>query len=147
NYGPYHFPEKLIPLMISNALADKPLPIYGDGMQIRDWLYVDDHCRGILAVLAKGREGEIYNIGGNCSLPNVEVVRRILKALDKPESLMQTVKDRPGHDRRYALSSQKLMTESGWAPQMTFDQGLRETIEWYKANPQWVANVQSGEYR
>ncbi|MEP7355419.1 MAG: dTDP-glucose 4,6-dehydratase [Acidobacteriota bacterium] len=147
NYGPYHFPEKLIPLMISNALADKPLPIYGDGMQIRDWLYVDDHCRGIMAVISKGREGEVYNIGGNCSLPNVEVVRRILKTLGKPESLMQTVKDRPGHDRRYALTSQKLMTESGWAPQMTFDQGLQETIDWYKTNPQWVANVQSGEYR
>lgn len=147
NYGPYHFPEKLIPLMISNAMEDKSLPIYGDGMQIRDWLYVDDHCRGILAVIESGREGNVYNIGGNCSLPNVEVVRRILKALNKPDSLMKTVTDRPGHDRRYALSSAKLMNESGWAPQMTFDQGLEETIDWYKSNSDWVAHVRSGEYR
>ncbi len=147
NYGPYHFPEKLIPLMISNAMEDKPLPIYGDGMQIRDWLFVDDHCRGILAVLEKGREGEIYNIGGNCSLPNVEVVRRILRALDKPESLMQSVTDRPGHDRRYALSSAKLTRETGWKPEMTFDRGLAETISWYKKYPGWVERVRSGEYR
>jgi dTDP-glucose 4,6-dehydratase len=147
NYGPYHFPEKLIPLMISNAMDDKLLPIYGDGMQVRDWLYVDDHCRGVVAVIEKGREGEVYNIGGNCSLPNVEVVRRILKALGKPESLMQTVTDRPGHDRRYALTSEKLMRETGWAPRMDFDRGLAETIVWYKANPEWVAHVKSGEYR
>jgi dTDP-glucose 4,6-dehydratase len=147
NYGPFHFPEKLIPLMISNAIEDKPLPIYGDGMQIRDWLFVDDHCRGILSVIQKGRAGEVYNIGGNCSLPNVEVVRRILHALDKPESLMKTVADRPGHDRRYALTSAKLMGETGWAPEMNFDQGLRETIDWYKANPEWVAHVRSGDYR
>jgi dTDP-glucose 4,6-dehydratase len=147
NYGPFHFPEKLIPLMISNAIEDKPLPIYGDGMQIRDWLFVDDHCRGILAVIQKGRAGEVYNIGGNCSLPNVEVVRRILHALDKPESLMKTVADRPGHDRRYALTSAKLMGETGWAPEMNFDQGLRETIDWYQANPEWVAHVRSGDYR
>jgi dTDP-glucose 4,6-dehydratase len=147
NYGPYHFPEKLIPLMISNAMEDKPLPIYGDGMQVRDWLYVDDHCRGVLAIIEKGRAGEIYNIGGNCSLPNVEVVRRILKALGKPESLMRTVTDRPGHDRRYALTNAKLTHETGWVPQMTFDRGLAETIAWYKANPAWVARVRSGEYR
>jgi dTDP-glucose 4,6-dehydratase len=147
NYGPFHFPEKLIPLMISNAMEDKPLPIYGDGMQIRDWLFVDDHCRGIQAVIDRGRPGEIYNIGGNCSLPNVEVVRRILKILSKPESLMQTVTDRPGHDRRYALTSAKLMRETGWAPRMTFDQGLAETVAWYKRNPEWVAHVRSGEYR
>jgi dTDP-glucose 4,6-dehydratase len=147
NYGPFHFPEKLIPLMISNAMEDKPLPIYGDGMQIRDWLYVDDHCRGIQAVVDKGRAGEVYNIGGNCSLPNVEVVRRILKILGKPASLMKTVTDRPGHDRRYALTSAKLMGETGWAPQMTFDQGLAETVDWYKRNPEWVARVRSGEYR
>ena len=146
NYGPYHFPEKLIPLMISNALEDKPLPIYGDGMQIRDWLYVDDHCRGILAVLEHGRMGEIYNIGGNCSLPNIEVVKRILHALGKPESLMQTVTDSPGHDRRYALTSAKLMGETNWAPEMTFDQGLAETIAWYQANGEWVKHVRSGEY-
>ncbi len=147
NYGPYHFPEKLIPLMISNAMQDKPLPIYGDGMQIRDWLYVDDHCRGILAVIEQGRAGEVYNIGGNCSLPNIEVVKRILKALGKPDSLMQTVKDRPGHDRRYALTNTKLTRETGWEPQMTFDEGLQQTIEWYRANPEWVARVFSGEYR
>lgn len=146
NYGPYHFPEKLIPLMISNALEDKPLPIYGDGMQVRDWLYVDDHCRGILAILDGGRMGEIYNIGGNCSLPNIEVVKRILHALGKPESLMKTVTDRPGHDRRYALTSAKLMRETNWAPEMTFDQGLAETIAWYQANGEWVKHVRSGEY-
>jgi dTDP-glucose 4,6-dehydratase len=147
NYGPYHFPEKLIPLMISNAMEEKPLPIYGDGMQIRDWLFVDDHCRGILAVIEKGRAGEVYNIGGNCSLPNVEVVRRILRTLGKSESLMQRVTDRPGHDRRYALTSAKLIRETGWQPQMGFDEGLKETIEWYKANPGWVERVRSGEYR
>jgi dTDP-glucose 4,6-dehydratase len=147
NYGPYHFPEKLIPLMISNAMEDKPLPIYGDGMQIRDWLFVDDHCRGVLAVIEKGREGQVYNIGGNCSLPNVEVVRRILRTLGKPESLMQRVADRPGHDRRYALTSAKLMGETGWAPQVGFDEGLKQTIDWYKANPEWVARVKSGAYR
>lgn len=147
NYGPFHFPEKLIPLMISNAMEDKHLPIYGDGMQIRDWLFVDDHCRGILAVIERGREGQVYNIGGNCSLPNVEVVQRILKILGKPDSLMKTVTDRPGHDRRYALSSAKLMNETGWSPHMTFDQGLQETIDWYKSNADWVAHVRSGEYR
>lgn len=147
NYGPFHFPEKLIPLMISNALEDKPLPIYGDGMQVRDWLFVDDHCRGIAAILESGREGEVYNIGGNCSLPNIDVVKRILKTLGKPESLMKTVSDRPGHDRRYALSSTKLMRQTGWQPQMTFDQGLRETIDWYRSNTAWVDHVRSGEYR
>lgn len=147
NYGPYQFPEKLIPLMISNALEDKPLPIYGDGMQVRDWLYVDDHCRAILAVLEKGREGEIYNIGGSCSLPNREVVRRILTLAGKPESLMTTVKDRPGHDRRYALSSEKITQETGWAPQMPFDEGLASTIDWYRQNNAWVSRVKSGEYQ
>lgn len=146
NYGPYQFPEKLIPLMISNAIEDKPLPIYGDGMQIRDWLYVDDHCRAILAAIERGRPGEIYNIGGSRALPNVEVVKKILAALGKPESLMQTVKDRPGHDRRYALSSEKLMRETGWLAEMPFEKGLQATIDWYRANPQWVANVKSGEY-
>lgn len=146
NYGPYQFPEKLIPLMISNAIEDKPLPIYGDGMQIRDWLYVDDHCRAILAAIEKGRPGEIYNIGGSRALPNVDVVRTILSALDKPESLMQTVKDRPGHDRRYALSSEKLMRETGWRAEMPFEKGLKATIEWYRENAAWVSRVKSGEY-
>ena len=147
NYGPFHFPEKLIPLMISNAMEDKPLPIYGDGMQIRDWLYVDDHCRGILSIVEKGRPGEVYNIGGNCSLPNVEVVKRILRTLGKPETLMKTVTDRPGHDRRYALTNAKLTRETGWEPQMTFDRGLQETVDWYKSNPGWVERVRSGDYR
>jgi dTDP-glucose 4,6-dehydratase len=147
NYGPYQFPEKLIPLMISNAMEDKPLPIYGDGMQIRDWLYVEDHCRAILAAIEKGRPGEIYNIGGSRALPNVEVVRKILQALGKPESLMQTVKDRPGHDRRYALSSEKLMRETGWLAEVGFEQGLQNTIDWYRDNPGWISRVKSGEYQ
>src|SRR6185503_12481240 len=147
NYGPYHFPEKLIPLMISNAMEDKPLPIYGDGQQIRDWLYVDDHARAILAVIERGRAGEIYNIGGSRALPNLDVVRKILAAVGKPESLMQTVKDRPGHDRRYALSSQKLMRETGWQAQVPFEDGLRATIDWYRSNTAWTARVKSGEYQ
>jgi dTDP-glucose 4,6-dehydratase len=147
NYGPYQFPEKLIPLMITNALEDKPLPVYGDGMQVRDWLYVDDHCRAILAVLEKGRVGEIYNIGGSCSLPNRDVIRRILALAEKPESLMTTVTDRPGHDRRYALSSAKIQRETGWAPRMPFDQGLAETIDWYRNHRKWVDRVRSGEYQ
>ena len=147
NYGPYQFPEKLIPLMISNALEDRRLPVYGDGMQVRDWLYVEDHCRAIREVLKKGREGEIYNIGGNCSLPNLEVIRRILAATHKPESLLETVKDRPGHDRRYALSSAKLMAETGWKPLTSFDEGLARTIDWYRQNPGWVKRVKSGEYQ
>jgi len=147
NYGPYHFPEKLIPLMISNALEDKPLPVYGDGQQIRDWLYVEDHCRGIWAVLEKGHAGEVYNIGGNCSLPNLDVVRQILKITGKPESLITWVKDRPGHDRRYALTSEKLEHETGWKPRMDFAEGLAATVAWYRANPAWVARVKSGAYR
>ena len=147
NYGPYQFPEKLIPLMISNALENKPLPIYGDGQQIRDWLYVDDHARAILAVAERGRPGEIYNIGGSRALPNLDVVRKILAAVGKPESLMQTVKDRPGHDRRYALSSEKLMRETGWQAAVPFEDGLRATIEWYQANTAWTARVKSGEYQ
>jgi dTDP-glucose 4,6-dehydratase len=147
NYGPYQFPEKLIPLMITSALSDQSLPVYGDGTQVRDWLYVDDHCRGILAVLEKGREGEIYNIGGNRSLSNLEVVRKVLALTKKPDSLIQFVKDRPGHDRRYALSSVKLTRETGWQPAMNFDSGLARTIDWYRANVAWVAHVRSGEYR
>ena len=147
NYGPYHFPEKLIPLMISNALEGKPLPIYGDGQQIRDWLFVDDHARAILAVIERGRAGEIYNVGGSRALPNVDVVRKILAAVGKPESLMQTVKDRPGHDRRYALSSEKLMRETGWKAQVPFEEGLWTTIEWYRSNTAWTARVKSGEYQ
>jgi dTDP-glucose 4,6-dehydratase len=147
NYGPYQFPEKLIPLMISNALEDRPLPIYGDGMQVRDWLYAEDHCRAILTVLEKGREGEIYNIGGNRSLANIEVVERILSSTGKPRSLMQYVQDRPAHDRRYALSSEKLMSETGWQPQVDFESGLSRTIDWYRDNQQWIQHVKSGEYQ
>ena len=147
NYGPYHFPEKLIPLMIANAFEDRPLPVYGDGQQVRDWLYVEDHVRGILAVLRGGRDGEIYNIGGNRSLPNLDVVRKVLALTGKPESLIQYVTDRPGHDRRYALSSAKLMAETSWTPRMNFETGLARTIEWYRANSAWVARVRSGAYR
>ncbi len=147
NYGPYQFPEKLIPLMIANALEDRQLPVYGDGMQVRDWLYVDDHCRGIMAALEKGRDGEIYNIGGNRSLPNLEVVRRILAITGKPESLIRSVTDRPGHDRRYALSSEKLMRETGWHPVMDFESGIARTIDWYRSNAVWIDRVRSGEYR
>lgn len=147
NYGPYQFPEKLIPLMISNALEDKPLPIYGDGLQVRDWLFVEDHCRALLAVLDKGRNGQIYNIGGSLALPNREVVRRILEATGKPASLITTVTDRPGHDRRYALSSGKLQRETGWGPLVSFEQGLPLTVRWYQDNADWVRRVKSGEYQ
>lgn len=147
NYGPYQFPEKLIPLMIANALEGKKLPVYGDGMQVRDWLYVEDHCRGIRAVLEKGREGEVYNIGGNRSLANLEVVRRILAAASAPESLIAYVEDRPGHDRRYALSSAKIMHETGWRPTVAFEEGLPLTVEWYRRNSRWVERVRSGEYQ
>ena len=147
NYGPYQFPEKLIPLMISNALENKPLPIYGDGQQIRDWLYVDDHARAILAVIDRGKPGEIYNIGGSRALPNLDVVRKILATVGKPDTLMQTVKDRPGHDRRYALSSEKLTRETGWQARVPFEEGLRETIEWYKSNAAWTERIKTGEYQ
>jgi dTDP-glucose 4,6-dehydratase len=147
NYGPYQFPEKLIPLMISNAFEDRALPVYGDGMQVRDWLYVDDHCRAIHALITKGRPGEIYNIGGSAALANMDVVRRILAATGKPESLIRSVADRPGHDRRYALSSAKVMRETGWAPTVSFEEGLARTIAWYRENSGWVERVKSGDYR
>lgn len=146
NYGPFQFPEKLIPLMISNALEGRSLPVYGDGMQVRDWLHVEDHCRAIRAVLERGREGEIYNIGGSRSLPNIEVVLKILAATGQPASLIQTVADRPGHDRRYALSSEKVERETGWTAQVPFDQGLADTIDWYRDHAAWVRHVKSGEY-
>jgi dTDP-glucose 4,6-dehydratase len=147
NYGPYQFPEKLIPLMISNALDSRSLPIYGDGMQVRDWLFVEDHCRAILQLVEKGRDGEIYNIGGNRSLPNLEVVGKILAATGQSESLIQRVADRPGHDRRYALSSEKLVRETGWQPTTSFEEGLLHTVDWYRSNPEWVSHVRSGEYQ
>jgi dTDP-glucose 4,6-dehydratase len=133
--------------MISNALEDKPLPIYGDGQQVRDWLYVEDHCRAIRAVLERGGSGEIYNIGGNCSLPNLDVVQRILRATGKPESLIARVADRPGHDRRYALTNAKLTRATGWEPKMDFDRGLASTIDWYRSHQGWMNRVKSGEYR
>jgi dTDP-glucose 4,6-dehydratase len=147
NYGPYQFPEKLIPLMISNALDGIPLPIYGDGLQVRDWLYVEDHCRALLAVLHRGRDGEVYNVGGNRALANVDVVKRVLEAVGAPETLMQTVADRPGHDRRYALRSDKIARDTDFTPQMSFETGLEETIRWYRDNVGWTQRVRSGEYR
>lgn len=146
NYGPYQFPEKLIPLMILNALENRALPVYGDGMQVRDWLFVEDHCRAILAVVHKGRPGEIYNVGGNRSLPNLEVVHKVLQATGRPESLITYVTDRPGHDRRYALTSEKLMKETGWEPKIDFETGLAQTVAWYKNNPGWVERVRSEAY-
>ncbi len=147
NYGPYQFPEKLIPLMLTNALEGESLPVYGDGLQVRDWLYVEDHCRAVFAVLEKGRPGEIYNIGGSCSLANLETVRRILRAAGRPDDLIRYVTDRPGHDRRYALSSAKLKRETGFEPCVPFEEGLARTIDWYRANGDWVRHVRSGEYR
>ncbi len=147
NYGPFQFPEKLIPLMISNAMEDKPLPIYGDGLQVRDWLYVDDHCRAIRAALEKGAPGEVYNIGGARALPNRRVVEMILDALGKPRSLMMEVADRPGHDRRYAITTERLEKTTGWRPQVGFEEGLQRTIRWYRENKAWVAHVKSGEYQ
>jgi dTDP-glucose 4,6-dehydratase len=147
NYGPFQFPEKLIPLMISNAMEDKPLPIYGDGMQIRDWLFVEDHCRAIWAALNKGEVGEIYNIGGSRALPNREVVELILAQLGKPPSLMTTVTDRPGHDRRYAITTEKIEKATGWHAEVPFEQGLAQTIQWYRENREWIGRVKSGEYQ
>lgn len=146
NYGPYHFPEKLIPLMISRALADGELPVYGDGANVRDWLHVSDHCGAIDLILHKGRVGEIYNVGGHNERTNLEVVKTILAALDKPESLIRFVKDRPGHDRRYAIDPTKIESELGWKPMYSFDTGIRQTIEWYLANESWWKHIISGEY-
>jgi dTDP-glucose 4,6-dehydratase len=147
NYGPYQFPEKLIPLMISNASAGKPLPVYGDGMNVRDWLYVVDHCEAILAVLEKGRTGEVYNIGGRNEHPNLEIVRRILAALGRPESLITYVKDRPGHDRRYAIDASKIERELGWRPRFRFEEALPLTVAWYRDHATWLQRVTSGAYR
>jgi dTDP-glucose 4,6-dehydratase len=146
NYGPYQFPEKLIPLMINNSINDKELPVYGDGMQIRDWLHVHDHCMAIDTVLHKGLDGEVYNIGGNNEKANIEIVNLILNALGKSESLIKYVKDRPGHDRRYAIDNSKITSQLGWKPAYTFEKGIQETIEWYLSNPEWIKNVVSGEY-
>lgn len=146
NYGPYHFPEKLIPLMISRALADEELPVYGKGENVRDWLHVSDHCAAIDLIIHKGVVGEVYNVGGHNERTNLEVVQTILKALDKPESLIKYVTDRPGHDLRYAIDPTKLETELGWKPQYTFDTGIKQTIQWYLDNKEWWQNILSGEY-
>ncbi|MFQ3577494.1 MAG: dTDP-glucose 4,6-dehydratase [Verrucomicrobiia bacterium] len=137
NYGPYQFPEKLIPLMIVTALADRPLPVYGDGLNVRDWIHVEDHCSAVMAVLLKGRAGEVYNIGADSEMRNIDVVKQILATLGKPESLIHFVKDRPGHDRRYAIDSGKIRAELGWKPLRRFDEGLISTVEWYLANRSW----------
>ncbi|QWH09081.1 dTDP-glucose 4,6-dehydratase [Bacillus mycoides] len=147
NYGPFHFPEKLIPLMIINALSDKQLPVYGDGLNVRDWLHVEDHCQAIDLVLHKGKNGEVYNVGGNNERTNIEIVKTILKALDKPESLIKYVTDRPGHDRRYAIDATKLREELGWSPKYNFDTGIEQTIKWYLENQDWWKNIISGEYQ
>ncbi len=147
NYGPYHFPEKLIPLMISRALADESLPVYGEGLNVRDWLYVTDHCNAIDLIVRKGRVGEVYNIGGHNERTNLEVVKTILKQLGKPESLIHFVKDRPGHDLRYAMDPTKIETELGWKPEYDFDTGIRKTIEWYLENKDWWQHILNGEYR
>jgi len=146
NYGPYQFPEKLIPLMINNCLNDKELPVYGDGMQVRDWLHVKDHCSAIDTVLHKGLDGEVYNIGGNNEKANIEIVKLIIKTLGKSESLIRYVKDRPGHDRRYAIDNTKITTQLGWKPAYTFEEGIKETIEWYLNNTDWIENIVSGDY-
>jgi dTDP-glucose 4,6-dehydratase len=147
NYGPFQFPEKFLPLMITNALNDQPLPIYGDGLQERDWLHVEDHCRGIQAVLERGHIGEVYNIGGPDVVENLAMARRLLRATGRSESLLSYVKDRPGHDRRYALKCDKMERELGWKPAISLDDGLRQTIDWYRTNTEWLAGVRGGEYR
>lgn len=147
NYGPYHFPEKLIPLMILNALEDKPLPVYGDGKNVRDWLYVEDHCRAIDLILENGRVGEVYNVGGHNEKQNIEVVKTILRALGKSDTLITFVKDRPGHDRRYAIDPSKIHSELGWLPQTGFDDGIRKTVNWYLQNRAWWEHVRSGDYQ
>jgi dTDP-glucose 4,6-dehydratase len=146
NYGPYQFPEKFLPLMITNIFNDKPLPIYGDGKQQRDWLHVEDNCRGVLAVLERGRIGEVYNIGGLDVEENLTIVHKLLRMIGKPETLLSYVKDRPGHDRRYALHCDKMEKDLGWKPVVPLDEGLRQTIDWYKSNAQWMAGVRDGEY-
>lgn len=147
NYGPYQFPEKLIPLMISNALEDKDLPVYGDGQQIRDWIHVDDHCRGLIQALESGKAGEVYNLGGRSERTNMKVVQAILSIVGKPESLIRHVEDRLGHDRRYAIDDSYAQAEIGFVPQVRFEEGLEETVRWYQENQTWWQNIKSGAYR
>ena len=146
NYGPYQFPEKLIPLMINNCIENKSLPVYGYGMQIRDWLHVKDHCTAIFTVLQKGKIGEVYNIGGNNEKANIEIVKLIINALGKSEDLITYVKDRPGHDRRYAIDNSKITNKLGWSPSYTFEQGIKETVQWFIDNQEWMKNIVSGDY-
>jgi len=146
NYGPYQFPEKMLPLMINNARHDRPLPVYGDGLHIRDWLFVEDHCAALWAVLTRARPGSVYTIGGNNEKTNLEVVRALLGLLGKPDSLITFVKDRPGHDRRYAIDATRIMTELGWSPSVTFEQGLARTVQWYRDHEAWLDRIVSGEY-
>ena len=147
NYGPYHFPEKLIPLMIANALADKPLPVYGEGLNVRDWLYVEDHCKAIDLIIRNGRVGEVYNIGGHNEMRNIDIVKMICKALGKPESLITYVADRKGHDMRYAIDPTKIHRELGWLPETKFADGIEKTIQWYLDNKEWWQEIISGEYQ
>jgi dTDP-glucose 4,6-dehydratase len=147
NYGPYQFPEKLLPLAISNALDDRPIPVYGDGLQVRDWVHVADNCRALMAVLERGRAGETYHIGGGHPLPNIAVLKLLLKTLGKPESLLTSVTDRLGHDRRYAVDFSKITAELGWRPEISFERGLADTVAWYRENSEWVRRCRSGEYR
>ncbi|ANE47057.1 spore coat protein [Paenibacillus swuensis] len=147
NYGPYQFPEKLIPLMIANALADKSLPVYGDGMNVRDWLFVEDHCSAIDLVLHQGKNGEVYNVGGNNERPNIDIVKTILQQLGKPDSLIQYVQDRLGHDRRYGIDATKITNELGWKPKHNFDTGIEYTIQWYLDNQEWWNRILTGEYQ
>jgi dTDP-glucose 4,6-dehydratase len=146
NYGPYQFPEKLIPLFISNLVHNEPVPVYGDGLNVRDWIHVRDHCAGIYRVWKAGRVGEVYNIGGRCERTNLELTHALLQAMGKPASLIRYVKDRPGHDRRYAIDCTKMERELGWKPVIAFEEGLRETVAWYQAHTDWVANIRTGEY-
>ena len=147
NYGPFHFPEKLIPLMIINALADKPLPVYGEGLNVRDWLYVKDHCKAIDLIIHKGRDGEVYNVGGHNEMKNIDIVKLICKELGKPESLITHVADRKGHDMRYAIDPAKIHNELGWLPETSFSDGIRMTIQWYLDNREWWEEIISGEYQ
>jgi len=147
NYGPYQFPEKLIPLFIANALQDQALPVYGEGTNVRDWIHVRDHCRGIEAALRRGEPGEVYNFGGECELRNLDLTKRLLRALGKPETLIRYVADRPGHDHRYAIDCAKARRELGWSPVVTFEEGLKETIAWYLSHQEWTNRIRSGEYR
>jgi dTDP-glucose 4,6-dehydratase len=146
NYGPYQFPEKLLPLFITNLLRDEPVPVYGDGLNVRDWIHVRDHCAAILAVYRRGRVGEVYNIGGQCEKTNLELTHTLLDVMGKPHSLIRYVKDRPGHDRRYAIDCSKAERELGWRPRIPFESGLRDTVRWYQAQSDWIRSIRSGDY-